>query len=73
LVVVPALYLGAVHGNVGILHQGISVLAVVGVDSNPDAGSDVDFVAIKDKWLSKRLQDSLGNLDRVSIFPDPWE
>jgi len=66
LVVVPAFSLGAVHSGVGIPYYGPSVLTVVGVNGNANAGSDIDFVTIKCKRLSKSLQDFFS--DRTRIF-----
>jgi len=43
LVVVPALVLGAVHGDVSIPHQGISIFTVLGIEGNPNAGGDIDL------------------------------
>jgi hypothetical protein len=72
LVVVPALILGAVHGDVGIPHQGVSVFTIVRVHGDPNAGGDADFVTIKPEWLSKGFQDFYGNPDRVFSQSGFW-
>ena len=46
LVHVPAVFLGVVHGDVGIPHQRFDLLAVIGVHADADAGRDAQLVAL---------------------------
>lgn len=44
--------LNLIHSFVSTAHQGINICTIIGVDGNPDAGADRNFVAINDKGLS---------------------
>ena len=57
--------LNLIHSLVSMAHQGIHICTIIGLDGNPDAGADRNFVAIHDKGLSEAIQDCLRNVDCI--------
>ena len=56
--------LGGVHRDVGVLEQRLGVLAVVGVERDPDAGLDLDGELLELEPLGDRLAHAGAGLDR---------
>ncbi|MNM31227.1 hypothetical protein D3C81_417990 [compost metagenome] len=54
---VAARFLGAVHGRIGILNQGVGVDAIVGIHGNADADRDRHFMALQVERLAHRFAD----------------
>jgi len=52
-VVVPATSLGDVRGSVSVLQENVSIFTILRVSGNPNAGGDINPVAIKYNSLSK--------------------
>ena len=57
----PALGLGDVHGGVGVAHQGVGVLAVVGEDGDADAGGDHRVVRLQGDRLGEGGENPAGH------------
>ena len=51
----PSVLLGAIKRHIGILHQAIGVVAVIGRNRNTDAGADDDLMAFDIKGFTHRL------------------
>lgn len=71
--VVAALILGAIHGDVGMLDQGLMRDAVIGVDGDADAGRDVELVAAEMERGLQRRQDLFGDVGGVVARADVWQ
>jgi hypothetical protein len=66
-----ALLFGPVHRGIGILQQGVNVLAVRGRDANPDAGGDGHLVAFDDERRGvHRFQQALRGDRRLGLPAD---
>ena len=65
---VPPLVLGAVHGGVGVLQQGVRLLAVPRVESHADAGRDVELVLAEVERLPERRQQLAGDAHGVVLL-----
>ena len=63
LVVVAALFLGAVESGVGVFQQGVDVGAIVRIQADADAGGDMQLVLVKQKHGLEHFQDPLGDFD----------
>src|SRR5713226_7147787 len=47
LVIVFTVILGQIHGDIGMLHQRLLVLAVLGISTDADAGGDMVFSTLE--------------------------
>ena len=59
---IPPELLGAIHGQVGIFHQGPGILAVVRDHGNANTDRDPDFVIVQPDPLAQTAQDRLCHL-----------
>ena len=57
LIVVFALFLGAVHGNIGVLEQAADVVVVQRIDGDAEAGGDKQLASHYQKRLREQMQD----------------
>ena len=61
LIIVPALVLCEMQGDIGVLEKRSRILAVFGIEADADAGGKANFVMIDDKRFIKRLHDLVRN------------
>ena len=61
LIIVPALVLCEMQGDIGVLEKRRCILAVFGIEADADAGGKADFVMIDDKRFIKGLHDLVRN------------
>jgi len=59
LPVAPSLFLGAVHGDVGVLDQGVGILAIGGVHGHAHAATEHEFVFAQLQRLRHGIEDAL--------------
>jgi hypothetical protein len=52
---------GVIHGNIGVLYQRGGIISVLGVQSNPYAGTDMDLLILYIYRRGKRSQYSIRN------------
>ena len=64
---VPASVLGAVHGGVGVLQQGVGLKTVAGVDGDADAGRHVQLVLAQVEGIAERPQQLAGDAHGVGF------
>ena len=62
LVAVASIFLGMVHRDIGILEQRVHVLAIIRVNADADAGSDIEFVTIEPVRQRNGFHDVLGDM-----------
>ena len=56
LITLAAVFLGLIHGGVGVLDERLGVQAVVGIDADADAGGDVQIVLAR--WNARPRRSS---------------
>ena len=67
---VPALDLGAVEGELGVLEQRVRILPVLREQGDADAGRGLDLLAVDVEWFGHRRQDLVGQGDNLGGLAD---
>ena len=70
LEIAAALPLGMVHGEVGVLQQGLRIVAVIGEERDPDAGADHHRLLAQIERMVERREHPLGDPGRVLGPPE---
>ena len=60
LVVVASPVLGAVHGGIGVLQQGLDRLAIAGIDADAHAGGDIELMGAQPQRRGEGLDEAVG-------------
>src|SRR3569623_1790637 len=72
LIGAAALILRAIHRDVGVLEQGVGVVAVLWIDAHADAGVDIELVAFDVKGLRKDVEylsrEGRGTVERHAVL-----
>jgi len=68
IVVSPCLF-GVIHGNVGVLQNGVAIFAMIGKDGDTDAAGDDQGVSLKNNRVPESIDNLPGNLQsRLDVF-----
>src|SRR5580700_6234077 len=70
LKVVASAGLGVIHGCVGVFDHGLGVIAVKWKNADPDAGANLQLVAVNQAWGPERMAYVLDDADRVLGVPN---
>ena len=72
-VLILAVRLGLVHGNVGVFHQCFGVCSIVRVQRHADAGGHVEFLPAQNDRLLNSLQNPADHLNQLFLVRHPTE
>ncbi len=59
-----------VHGNIGVLNQGVGIITIIGIYCNADAGGHIDLLVAQCKWRLENADNLISYCVDIIYVPD---